>query len=360
LIEVIVSLTLVAIILTATLSVTAYVTRLQRRDQARATLLAEGIFVAQAIEQVIAGAGTGVPAEGHIVDDAQLYAPVLVAAPTEMGVVGDFPRPHTQYNTFGILHPPNSTTGGGDAEHIAFHNENNGNCLPPLCAASTTSLFFNGDGGTCNGIGDRLCPWGLKRIEGPDRFMIVSPAGDFTTASFANSGVEVEGGVRMVRLNNPWNDLGGGNEVWLGGYQEAPYSIPGIGFVTTLDRVFLRQQGTDLQRIQCWGDPVPGDAAWPDETTNAVPTRAAMVGLSSPYAGGGTNDCTQWETLTKNVQSVTFTYFAEDPSTAVDPTTAGGKRDIRRIDYQIILSKTFADTTTVQYPVVGSMAVNSL
>ena len=128
---------------------------------------------------------------------------------------------------------------------------------------------------------------------------------------------------------------------------DAPVGVSGQGYVTTIDRVFFRLNGTNLERIQCFGDPDPGSANWPNLATNTLPGT-----LASTPAGGALNECTAAEVIAKNVASVAFAYA--DGTGTVTAT----KNLIRRIDWTIKLRKT-VNNRTVEQDVVGTVAVRN-
>jgi hypothetical protein len=139
---------------------------------------------------------------------------------------------------------------------------------------------------------------------------------------------------------------------------DGPGGIAGQGFVSTPDRVFFKLSGSNIVRRQCWGDPDPSQAAWPDALTNAVP---ASPGLTAG-AGVTANDCTDDEVVARNVNGLTFTYFDATGTllTLADPVAGPpDKDDVFRIDYAIDFF-TIVDGRPLTHRVQGSVRLSNL
>lgn len=359
LIELMVALSLLTVVLGIAVGLLVGSMHNNSRARVRAQLARQGEFLSTVLSQELRMAGLGVPGVNgnHIADayagggDTDFDTSVIVANSTEVGVIGDFPRPDAQYNTLGLLH----NRPAGTSANVMWHTENNGRCAPDTtgatCSTASTSFFFPGEVG-CEGVGqaaDRTCPWGMRRVNGGDRIQIVAGNHEWTHAGVANplavSAVGVPTPVVSLNLSASW-DASWPNVL----ASDAPVGITGQGWVTTIDRVFYRLNGTNMERVQCWGDPDPDNAAWPNAGTNAMP---ALGNLALTPAGGTANVCTGAEIVAQNVDSVAFTYFdAAGAATAV-------KADIRRIDWVIRLRRV-VNTREVVQDIVGTASIRNL
>lgn len=358
LIELMVSLALLAIVLTVTVNLLVGSIRSGSRARARADLARQGLFASEVMHQELRMAGLGVPlpSGNHIADayagagDTNFDTVVILANATQVGVVGDLPRPDAQYNALGLLH----NRPGGSQHNVMWENENNGRCVPDSggssCSTATTSRFFPGEDG-CDSTGDgadRTCPWGMKRVAPSERIQVVAGSHAWTHAGLLNAytmdAIGVPNAVISLRLASDWDPSWPNVD-----NDDFPVGISGAGFVTTLDRVFFALQGTDLVRIQCRGDPDPQSANWPNLATNALPT---MANLAFTPVGGTANVCVGPEVIAKNVASLTFTYF--DAAGAV----AGTKDAVRRIVWTMVLRRTVLGRTVTQ-DIVGSAAIRN-
>ncbi|MBI1948891.1 MAG: hypothetical protein HYS27_24605 [Deltaproteobacteria bacterium] len=358
LIELMVSLSLLALILSVSVGLLVGVVSSGARARTRAEMARQGLFASRVMHQELRMAGLGVPQPTgqHI---APAYAGagattfdtvVILANATQVGIVGDMPRPDAQYNALGLLH----NRPGGSTQNVMWENENNGRCVPDTggttCSTADTSKFFPGEDGcdaTSDG-NDRTCPWGMRRVVVNERIQVVAGSHAWTHAglgaAYTMDAIGVPSGVMSLRLATNW-DASWPN-VAVGDF---PVGISGQGIVTTLDRVFFALQGTDLVRIQCRGDPDPQAAGWPDLATNALPSMAA---LAVTPTGGTANVCVGPEVIAKNVRSLTFTYFNATGGVAAT------KDLVRRIDWVMVLERTTQGRAVLQ-DIVGSASIRN-
>ncbi len=354
LIELMVSLTLLAVVLGVAVGLVAAVIQGSARGRARGELARQGAFANSVLSNELRMAGVGVPASsGNHIADAYAGAgathfagSLLVASSTAVGIAADLPRPDANYATFGRLDP--RPTGSRSA--IMWHSENNGSCAPDTvgdtCSTASTSLFFPGVDGcdATSDVNDRVCPWSLKRVRAGERIQIVDGAHRWTHAGVASPLAMTSSsstGALALSLSTTWES------VWANTTSsDLPGAVSGTGYVTTIDRVFFRHNGKNFERNQCWGDPDPDSANWPGEAS-ALPST-----LTSTPSTGTASECTGWEVLAKNVDSVVFDYF--DGTGAV--TT--NKSDIARIDWAIKLRKR-VNGRSVEQDVVGSVGVRN-
>jgi len=360
LIELMVSLALLAVVLSVTVGLIVGSIQTGHRARVRASLARQGQFVNTLLGSELRMAGLGVPfSSGTHIDDA--YAGggdttfdtnVILATASAVGVVGDFPRPEAQYNTLGAIddHP------GGDKSSVYWHTENNGGCAPQTgtgsCNTGDFSPFFPGENGcsTTGSFADRTCPWGMRRASLGEHIQVVSGAMRWTHAQIVTSGTSMKtngaNGNLFLKLATTWN------AVWPNDTQDsAPNAVTGQGFVTTIDRVFYVFDGTaqTISRIQCNGDPDPQNANWPNLSTNTLPSTAS---LQLTPTGGAANTCTGPEIIAKNVLSCQFSYFDNLGVT----TTA--KNLVRRVDW-VIKMRAVVDGRNVEQDVVGSANIRN-
>lgn len=355
LIELMVSLALLAVVLGVAVGLVAGAIQSAARGRARGELARQGNFVNALLSNELRMAGLGVPmATGnHIADGYDGVGPtnfdsfVILAQPTVVGIVADLPRPDAQYSTFGLLN--SRPTGVRNA--VMWHTENNGSCAPdtvgPTCTTQTTSIFFPGVDG-CDAPGDvneRLCPWGMKRARAGERLQIVDGAHRWTHAGVADplamSSLSATGALAL-NLSTTWDSFWANTTT-----TDLPGAVTGQGFVTTIDRLFYRLNGSNLERNQCWGDPDPDDANWPNLAATALP-----ASLISTPATGEANECSGFEVVAKNVTNVVFEYFDNSGVTTTN------KAQIARIDWTITLRKT-VNGRTVQQDIVGTVALRN-
>lgn len=358
LIELMVSMSLLALILSISVGLLVGVVRSGARARARAELARQGLFASRAMHQELRMAGLGVPQPvGQHIDDTyagvgatNFDTSVILANATQVGVVADLPRPDAQYNALGLLH----NRPGGTTQNVMWENENNGRCVPDsgasTCSTATTSKFFPGEAG-CNSTasgGDRTCPWGMRRVAVNERIQVVAGSHAWTHAglggAYTMSAIGVPDAVMSLSLATNWDPSWPNATV-----DDFPIAISGQGFVTTIDRVFFALQGTDLVRIQCRGDPDPQSVGWPNLATNALPSMAA---LAVTPGGGTANVCVGPEVIAKNVRSLAFTYFNAAGG------VAASKDLVRRIDWVMVLERT-TQGRAVQQDIVGSASIRN-
>lgn len=432
LMEVAVASALMGIVIGVTVSVMATVLADNRRARAHSEILRDGTFVSELLNTELRQAGLAVPpafdsncapdgfhirqscvagtecsplfgtllaavAPSTVPRPLNFQSSVIVAAASQVGIVADLPRPDAQYSAYGPLHNrPTGQTAGTSAEWLVWHNENNGGCAPGNgCTLADFSTFF-ADGTAAQNCATtatnaRTCPWGMNRVRGGERVQIV--AGDFgwSHAALAAGPVVADiGGGRLAVQLSPGFDINDPasaafllSGVWGNRAQtEGPGGIRGVGWVMTLDRVFFFHDTTTktIQRVQCFGDPDPNNANWPDATATAMPALGSLA-LTPTTVGVSTaaNTCIGPDIVARNVDSLTFQYFnaANSALTApvsgvAAPTCAGspvvvtppasGKSAIRRIDYVIDFKRSVDATPShdVTHSVRGSIRLQNL
>ena len=361
LVEVAVAIACAGVILTVVVSTYSVAVRNERETEMRASMIRQGAYVAAILDKEIAQAGTGVPRGPHIVDAydgagvTQFYAAVIVGAASQIGIVADLPRPDAQYNAFGLMH----NRFGTNQHHIMWHTENNGICAPdnvPSCTTGQTSLFFPGEVGcnTTSAAADRTCPWGMRRVEAGERIQVVAGDGSWThQAMDAPLSMHNHGGLFLPRLQFDWDP------VWPNDSPTAaPVGVGGVGWVASVDRVFYRLNGTNIERIQCFGDPSPSNANFPNATATAIP--ASTVTPAPAGSNTAASTCVGPEVVAQNVASLTFTYFDDTNTAMALPLATGATKSlVRRVDYVIEFSRTVL-SRPVQHAVVGTIRIRNL
>ncbi len=366
LIEVIIALAIGAVLLSTVMSVLTLTLKDNRRTRVHSEIMRDAESVTHMLNSELRLTGLGVPTGANI--DAgygtgapvSFYGALLVGTATSIGVLADLPRPDANYGAFGAL--DSRATGIIGTSTIAWHNENNGSCMPDgllgSCVAGRDSVFFadNAAGCTATGTGapfnDRKCPWGMRRVLPGEAIQIAAGDGKWSTATVTGEVVKV--GVLQVlsaRLNPGYDPTDWPNLI----PGDAPGGKAGQGFVTTLDRVFYSLVGSTIVRRQCWGDPNPNDSDWPDATTNLVPPNPQ----NTSGAGGASNSiCTAAEVVARNVSALAFSYV-DASGVAVTVASGATKAAVRRVDYRIDFAKT-VDGRPVLHQVSGSVRLTNL
>jgi prepilin-type N-terminal cleavage/methylation domain-containing protein len=426
LIEVVVATVIGVTLLGAVTGIMVTALRDSKRSRTIAGFQRDMAFVGQLFSMEIRQAGLGVPfdtnatnpPQGEHLDPAygtaavtNFYAPVIVAATSQVGIIADLPRDDSNYPTFGPLHSRPVLIPFGDA--IAWHTENNGQCwqhntgglAPATCKIGDTSIFFPEPGATgCTSGTERTCPWALGRANNGEALLIADGAGRWATVRLGNTSSMVNRAtnplvaltplytVPMAPLSSGWpvpwpglcsaNNPGPGTNCPLGETPSAapgtpvlalvgnPGEIPGGGFVSTPDRVFYRlSNGTaantatcavgapnfcNIERIRCWGDPDPQSASFPNPAGTSVPATPSYNALSAA------SNCGPAEVVARNVSSLTFTYTGITENTLAGPfNSIATKSAIRRVNYRVIFRKT-VNGRIVSFTGSGSVRLQNL
>lgn len=348
LLEVMAALGIAAVLITALMNIVVDAENTGRRTRVRADIGNNGTILGAQLRRDLSVAGVGVPSAKNVTTNSDIiYASVIVATPTEVGIVGDLPRPDSNYSTFGLIDDRPAVFQKN--QHVAWHTESDGGCIPQTsagsCATGATSLFFPGENGcatTADAL-DRTCPWGLRRLRGAEPFQVVAGNRQWFSATNNPTLTVDDVGVNQALMVNTgstfpasWANDGAGS---------LPNAGAGQGWVTTVDRVFYRfvASSRTIERIQCWGVPDPDHAAWPPATTAAAPTTPC----AAPFEG-----MAAWETLANNVDSLAFTYFDSAGASVTTVDTAAKKASIRRVEFKITFRKDISGGS-VRHEVVG-------
>lgn len=355
-IELVIGLTMGAIVLGALVAILGTALVENRRQRAHSELQRDAEFVVQLLTQEIRQAGLGVPTGAHVDPAFGTGAPstfdarrILVAGATDMLIMGDLPRPDANYPAFGTLHD----RANGALNRISWHTENNGTCVPGTCVIGDASVFFPG-GGDCDSATARTCPW-YGRLGSGDRIQVVEGSGQWAHSAMSTLAPTVSNGVVSAQLSVGLDGTGR----WVNAvHGDAPTGTYGQGWVTSIDRVRYRYDaGTNtLRRTQCLGDPDPEHGNWPDATASTVP-----ASLSVDPTGTAPTSCTAEEIMARNVSSVAFRYLTGAGVDQAGAATANAKNLIRRVEWTIEFSKVDATLgRPVAYTAVGSVNVQNV
>lgn len=348
LIELLVALSMAAMILTAMMSIAVDAIMAGKRTRVRAELGNNGAVVTQMLRNDLNSAGLGVPSGPDEETNTLFFrSSVLVAGATQFGILGDLPRPDANYNTMGFI--TDEPAGGGNNHHLSWHTENNGGCIPGSgkCSTAVHSRFFPGEDGCKTAaaakLPERTCPWGLKRLRGGEPFLVI--AGNrrwFNADSKDPLEVHEHGNGVYIHTGNSFPSAWKADSA-----ASFPNAGAGQGWVTTLDRVFWRFDAGNrrLERIQCWGAVDPTHTNWPPLTATSVPATPC----GAPFQG-----MSAYEVIATNVDAVLFTWFDAAGAPISNPATAGDKQRVRRVDFKITLSDTVNDVR-VEHEAVGGV-----
>ena len=417
LLEVAIALALFGVVIGVAAGVMATVLTGNRRARVHSEMQRDGALVSQLLNSELRQAGLGVPRpfdalcneDGFHIKRAcgpgggctSLYGTsagtavfarfdtsVILATATEVGIVGDLPRPDGQYSTYGPLHSRATGVLGHTAETIVWHSENNGSCAPGNgCTVTDDSLFFSGavaDVCSVANANARTCPWGAGRVRGGEAIQIVAGDGAWSTAHLADplTVIDVGGGRLAVALSPgfdinettdpPVNTPGSFSEdgVWRNLRNgDGPGGIAGQGWVTTLDRIFFQFDDVAdvILRTQCFGDPDPAHVDWPPIGSND----AGSFGYTP--TGGSAVTCVGPEIVARHVDAVLFTYENAEGTVLGTPITGAGacvlggspitgKNAVRRIAYSIRFRAKVDDVTDhdVMHTIQGSVRLQNL
>lgn len=394
LLEMLVALSMSAVILTVTTS--ALVTNItnEKRARARSAMMREGAFASAVLTGALRNAGLGVPVSPHL-DNGELHTHVVTVGTTHtVGIVADVARPHRHLATFGELHgrapfsgsdcpsdPGYNAAATGPAHrhaYLAWHTPNNGACMPGSgtlsCRIEATSQFFPNElaGQRCTSWGHRMCPWGMGRLSPNEPFQIIAAGGLWTDAVFPTApALEEKRNTFFLELNTGWTDA---SDTWSNCSGAAPHEVTGGGYVTTLDRIFFRicEKGNlgacntavpanppyVLQRKQCWGRVEPSHANWPNGSNS----------IASPSALSTDVDCqpdpdAEWESLLSDIEQFRFAFFdsgdaTNAPTALTLPLAEADKANVRRFVFEMTLQKDI-DGFEVRHDLAGSVAIRN-
>jgi prepilin-type N-terminal cleavage/methylation domain-containing protein len=417
LIEVVVALALGVVVIGAATLTMQQVSVANHRQRTLSELQRDGEFASQLMTQEIRQAGLGIPlgsmiavtdtgtsdyGTGTATTSTPLRFPptgrtgsqpanrLLVGNTNAIGILGDLPRPDSNYALFGPIHdrsmgrtafvPPALPTD----DWIAWHTENNGTCVQcdsvvagvcpaaPGCTTSTASLFFPGAATNCVDAASTTaqmitCPWGSRRLAPGEHLQVADGGGNWSVSKAPSPLAASASPNGIVGLHLPQALDRGSQYAWQNQTpNDGPSGPLGQGFVTTLDRVFFKLNGTNIERRQCWGDPDPNNANWPPSGTNTVPATLtvtpAVDGTEMTAGMVAASTCIGPEVVARNVTNLQFQYFdAAGGAVAVNnATTAATLNTIRRVTWTIKLSKTDALVPVpVTFTILGGTALQN-
>jgi prepilin-type N-terminal cleavage/methylation domain-containing protein len=431
--EVVVALALGVIVIGSVTLIMAQVLLAQRRQRLVSDMQRDAEFASTLLTLEVRQAGLGVPggtyfptssATGFLdfgtgvanIGTEYTFAArhLIVARPTEIGILADIPRPDSNYNVFGPLNsratgnPPPATPPLTNPDFLAWHTENNGTCVPcavtppapnntlcptvPGCsirggasANGPTSLFFPNAGATAECISGTApsgsvglgCPWASRRLAAGERLQIVDGGGSWTVDGVSTlTPATSPNGMVALALTKPM-DPGSSKTFWPNNAAgDGPGGTAGQGFATTLDRIFYQLVGTNIVRTQCWGDPDPANANWPPDGVNTTPgspgnINPAVDGSDVTHGAGDVQTsavCIGPEVVARNVVTPTggaglnFQYSdANGANVPVNGTTSAATLNtIAGVTWNITLSRSDNTVTTkVSYVIEGGAAIQN-
>jgi prepilin-type N-terminal cleavage/methylation domain-containing protein len=352
LIEVLVSLSIAAILATSAIAVFLTVRLSALEAAARAQMARDGQVALDTLEHDLRFFGAGVPLveNGDIGTTAsgQSLLPILrVARDDNLVFLGDLPYPNAELS--GLASLAYVGDNGSDAHRIAVTSETSGSCIPPMsssgmlaCRTSQTTLLPGlQSAADCTGatqpvddnldadrlLGARTCPWGMNKwlpgAGGIVALTLVDSNGRWHERQNRNGEIgddPVDNRFLGTHLQHDFPSSNG---------QDVSRAIffgnAGGSYVAVMDRVFYaveqtaaagtacaRTAGGDcaLRRRQCWGRLLdPSSAGFPAAGTSSFvgsTTTPAECATGQPISDG-----TPWETVVSGVESITFRYFGD-------------------------------------------------
>lgn len=264
-------------------------------------------------------AGHGVPT-GSGLEGSHAAFPsrtLVLGTATSIGFLADLPRPDGSLDGYSTLADDQVT--GMPSAGVALLNALNGDCDVSLgsvhCQTRQTTRLFPRTAGGCHlSASDATCPWGLNRYRANETVWVVNAAGQWVERQVA-AGVSASSATRRtLQLDTA-----------------LPSSLTSRareGFLTSLDRVFFRDNGSGvLERHQCWG-------------SVGTPTLASLG--PCPMGAG-----TPWEALSPlpTGSTLTFSYFDANGAALATPVSASALPLVARVDIALHLERQGADET---------------
>jgi prepilin-type N-terminal cleavage/methylation domain-containing protein len=326
LIEVIVALTIAAILMSAALITFTGGKYTVQESARRAQMARDAQLVLDLLGKDISALGAGVPAgtclNGCSSTTDQLTPALRRATSDGLVFLGDAPFPNAELPgvaTLARLH------GDADSNRVALTAEVTGPCTPPAtsasnafqCTTSTTTplagTFAAADDCKESQPNARTCPWAMNKWQAsngaPVHLTFVEATGSFfqrqwngTTATINNAagtathfGIEVQaesGGAATLTRNLFYDPIGS-------------------GYVVNIDRILWSVEDASggtcdsgdtctVRRRQCWGhNDSPTSADFPSASNAAFTSSSTPRNCTAPADGTG------WETIVEGVDGVT-------------------------------------------------------
>lgn len=286
LLEIVVGITVAGVVLSAVMEVFVQVVEAGQATRMRVRLANEGTAFNLLLGKDMYAAGLGIPptSVGRASNNQTALADFAIfdhdgatdgsTAFNAIRIIGDIPRPHSSFSTFGILH----SRPAGDRTHVMWLNDNNGSCVfgtsamnnPDPSNASGScgnfdSLFFNiANMASCQNTTDVTCPWSLRRAENTDELVVASGSGVFEVVTFSGNG-DGTPGIYSAQLTTgfpatptPAMTAWANNSI-----TTFPTGARGFGYVSTPDRIDYRfiagpvmttvRAPGRIERRHCWG-----------------------------------------------------------------------------------------------------------
>jgi len=352
LIEVLVALTIAAIVSTAAMAMFLTVRTTAVETATRAQLARDGQVALDLIAQDLRFFGAGVPlgVNGDAATTAasgKSLLPILrVARDDNLVFLGDLPYPNAELS--GLTSLAYIGSSGSPAHRPAVISETSGFCIPPYgttanlaCRTSVTTLLPDlQSAADCTGSttpidatptaaelqAARTCPWGMNKWligNGGYVYLTIVDADGKWHERRNNSGTigndDVDGKYLGTHLEHNF-PASGDHDLGVPRF----FAAAGGSYIGVLDRVFYAVEDTATPGTRCTGA-VGGDCAlrrrqcWgrlEDPTASTFPAAGttSFVGSSSTQANctiaSTPEDGTRWETVVTGVEDITFSYYS--------------------------------------------------
>lgn len=366
LIEVVIGLTIGAVITTAAIATLSHVMQFQGEVVARNTASRDAELVIDLLGKDLVFAGAGVP-RGLRRDTADFSAPVenhqlrplfRTAKPDHFSFVGDLPYPNAELNGLARVTDVNPAS----QHRIVVTSEISG-CAPPssspgsyACATSTRSLLGPLAGANCaeGSTGSRTCPWALNKWQrstnggGTDGVHLIfgNTDGSWHERLWSLTDFDDFDPFLVIHLEHESADgtgFGPGGEDLVRDNLLTPV---GVGFASHIDRSFWSFEGTApgssctappacvVRRRQCWGQVLdPGAANWPGVTDTAFRSNLTPLHCAPP------NDGTGWEDVIDGVESFTVQYLDGNGVSLTGAWDAAQSALVKAVEVEIVVSR---------------------
>lgn len=313
LLEVLIASVVGLVIVTAVMTFVMATDRAHQRRVRYAQLRRNAARVMDQLSAELRQAGHGVPVASSLEGATAAFPShtLVLASSTSIGFLADVARPDTSLNGFSTLVDDQVT--GMPGSSVALLNELNGACDVSLgalhCETGLSTLLLPRAAGGCHLSGtDPTCPWGLNRYRANEFVLVSDRSGRWVERRVA-AGVFTSSATRRTLSLNA----------------ALPAGLVGRargGFLSTVDRVFYRDNAGALERHQCWD-------------TVGTPTIATL----GPCVGG---NGTGWEELVAldPGSTLTFTYFDATGAPIAAPVPASSLSAVARVDVALHLVRT--------------------
>jgi prepilin-type N-terminal cleavage/methylation domain-containing protein len=397
LVELMVALTIAAIIATAAMSMFLTVRATAIETAVRAQVARDGQAVLDLVAHDLRFFGAGVPlgvngdAPASPASGKSLLPIIRVARDDNLVFLGDLPYPNAELP--GLAAVAYIGDSGSAAHRLAVTSETSGFCIPPdsgaagrlACRTSRTTLLpglqsaadcigdtgeIDDSTGAAGFLAARTCPWGMNKwLLGAGEFVHLTVVGadgrwfERRNRSGEIGGSDIDGLYSGLHLDH---DFPSADDEDLG--RARFFAGSGGSYVAVMDRVFFAVEDTanpgtrctgavggdcSLRRRQCWGRlEDPAAAAFPASGT------VSFVGSSTPQANctatSPPEDGTRWETVVSGVEDITFSYYGNATTPLAgsgpgQPLSAAQAGQVRAIEVEVRVSRRIPGTAPSRF-----------